>query len=154
MLTLVASCSVPSVGEIAISRDPDGGFVAHVRICDGSDRVDGLTLYDSDDTTIDVEPVMGLSDRSAWRIGPIIHRHAGMGAVVPDGELTVYGWTRDNTGSLDGPGADIQTWLGLGPGDLMHLEVVDHDGLDLLESTISRGKTADEWFDEACEGWD
>ncbi|MDF9716776.1 hypothetical protein INN71_08000 [Nocardioides sp. ChNu-153] len=137
VLVALGGCGVPSVGEVAVTRAADGTYVAHVKICEGSEPVDGLTLYalpqdgteveaagdgaelqqESDTRELaDVDAPGEVADGSSWPLQ--VRDDVVLG---PDVAWAVYGWTHTNERSLDGPYARASTWADLEGDEFLHL---------------------------------
>lgn len=111
-LFLATACTVESGGTVGLTEDAQGHLVAVVIMCRG--YIDGMTLYRDDTSNSDDSA----NDRGKWEhIGAIKGAGTldltapgdGWTAKVPlaplraSQEVRLYGWTRSNKWSADGP---------------------------------------------------
>lgn len=94
-----SSCGVKAAGVTGIGVDAAGGLVGYVQMC--SDRVDGATLYETDDVTLGRwEAPSPVKDFASWSLREPDGWVAGQGVQpVPGREYSLYGWTTDNQSS-------------------------------------------------------
>ncbi|MFW6774615.1 hypothetical protein ACOACO_10050 [Nocardioides sp. CPCC 205120] len=160
----LGGCGVPSVGEVAVIRADDDTYVAHVKICEGSEPVDGLTLdarpHDrtGDDDTDD-EETGDVADLPAEHDAQDLAVVDAPGEVVDgsswplrvpadvvfgrDVSWVVNGWTYSNKRSLDGPDGRVSTWTELDRGEFLYLTSTG-------ETAVAPVDQLDAWQSEPC----
>ena len=133
---VLTSCSVPTGGVAGVTVDATGAVIAVISTC--THPVDGATLYDSSESG-DQEILtrwQSMEDTNRSVVSLPITGGAGTGIApvstyrdLPTTELSVYGWTRDNSTSAEHVTFVPGDLAGLGPGQVLTGPWYDDDGV-------------------------
>lgn len=120
-LALSAGCSVESTGITGVGVDDSGELVGYVQMCSG--RIDGTTLYETDgDTLGSWKAPNAVTGFDTWTLGRPADWTATERLTAPtsDKEVSLYGWTADDSTSSKPVTFRLQDLKGMKPGEVLY----------------------------------
>lgn len=120
-LGLSTGCSVESTGVTGVGVDQSGELVGYVQMC--SDRIDGTTLYETDgDTLGSWKAPKAVTGFATWRLDDPDNWRMTERFTAPSGdkEVSIYGWTDDNSTSSEHVTFRLKDLEGMKPGEVLY----------------------------------